>query len=130
MKTGGIGRSYRPGIAMQETPPLESDESLVDKKSVHTDFFDRGIGAGEKDTPAGLLSRIEYIIDLAKGNVLTVEYDKPEDQLKSIFAEIPTKNYEYFCKELAGLAAFQSPPPGLKDKNLEMIQVRIRLLRD
>jgi hypothetical protein len=128
LKTGVIGGSYQPGIAMQAAPLLKSDESTVKKERAHTDFFERKIGTGEKDRAADLLARMKYIIDFVKGKVLTVEYDGQAEQLKSIFAEIPAKNYESFCRKLTGLAAFQSPPPGLSDKDLQTIQIRIRFI--
>ncbi|RZB32305.1 MAG: hypothetical protein SRB2_04310 [Desulfobacteraceae bacterium Eth-SRB2] len=128
LKTGVIGGAYKPGIAMQAAPLLESNESTVEKKRVHTDFFERKISDGEKDRAADLLPRMKYIIDFVKGKVLTVEYDGQAEQLKSIFSEIPAKNYKSFCRELTGLGTFQNPPPGLTDKNLETIQVRIRFI--
>ena len=128
LKTGVIGGAYKPGIAMKAAPLRESDSSTAEKKSAHTDFFERKIGAGRKDRAADLLPRMKYIIDLVKGKVLTVEYDRQAERLKSIFAEIPAKNYESFCRELTGLAKFQNPPPDLSDKDLETIQVRIRFI--
>jgi len=128
IKTGVIGGADKPGIAMQAAPLLESDESTIEKESAHTVFFERKIGAGEKDRAADLLPRMKYIIDLVQGKVLTVEYDRQAERLKSIFAEIPAKNYQSFCRELTGLATFQNPPPGLSDKDLEMIQVHIKLI--
>jgi Putative zinc-finger len=130
LKTGVIGGAYKPGIAMQAAPPPESDESLVEEKSAHTDFFEREIDAGEKDRTADLLPRMKYIIGLVKGKVLTVEYDRQAERLKSIFAEIPAKNYKSFCRKLTGIGTFQSTPPDLSDKDLGMIQVRVRFLSD
>jgi hypothetical protein len=128
LKTGVIGGAYKPLVAMKAAPLSESDSSTAEKKSAHTDFFERKIDAGEKDRTADLLPRMKYIIDLVQGKVLTVEYDRYAEQLKSIFAEIPSKNYESFCRELTGLGTFQNPPPGLADKYPEMIQVRIRFI--
>ena len=130
LKTGVIGGTLKPGIAMHAAPLLESDESTVKKESAPTDSFERKIYAREKDRTADLLSRIEHIIDHAQGKILTVEYDRHTEQLKSIFAEIPAKNYESFCTQLTGLATFQNPPPDLSDKDLEMIRVRIRFLNN
>lgn len=130
LKTGVIGSFYEPGIVMQAAPLLESDESTVEKERAHTDSFERKIDAGEKDHAADLLSSMKHIIDLVKGKILTVEYDRQAEQLKSIYAEIPTKSYESFCRELTGLATFQNPPPDLTDKDLETIQVHIRFLSD
>jgi hypothetical protein len=128
LKTGVIGGAHKPGMVMQAAPLLESDESSVQKKSVHTDFFERKIDAGQKDRGADLFDRMKHIINHAQGKVLTVEHDGQTERLKSILAEIPTKNYDAFCTDLNGLATFQSPPPGLAHKDLEMIQVRIRFL--
>jgi len=130
LKTGAIGGAYKPGIAMQTAPLLENDESTVEKKSAHTDSFERKIDAGRRDLATDLLPRMKYIIDLVQGNVLTLEYGRHAEQLKSIFAEIPAKNYESFCTQLTGLGTFQSPPPRLADKYPEMIQVRVRFLSD
>jgi len=130
LKTGAIGGAYKPGIAMQAAPLLENDESTVEKKSARTDSFERKIDARRRDRATDLLPRMEYIIDHLQGKVLTLEYDRHAGQLKSIFAEIPAKNYKSFCRELTGLATFQSPPPGLTNKYPEMIQVRIRFLSD
>jgi hypothetical protein len=130
LKTGVIGGAYKPGIAMQAAPLLESDESTAEKKSAHTDSFERKIDTGRRDQAADLLPRMKYIIDFVQGKVLTLEYDRQAERLQSIFAEIPAKNYESLCRELTGLATFQNPPPDLSDKNLGMIQVRIRFLSD
>ena len=128
LKTGVIGDAYKPGIAMQAAPLLESDESTTEKKRADIDSFGRKIDAGEKDHTNNLLSRMKNIIDLVQGKVLTVEYDRQTEQLKSIFAEIPAKSYESFCEKLTGLAAFQNPPPDLTDKDLETIRVHIRFI--
>jgi len=130
LKTGVIGGTYKTGIAMQTAPLLESDESTVEKERAHTDSFERKIDAGEKGRTADLLSRMKHIIEVVKGKVLTVEYDRQAEQLKSIDAEIPAKSYESFCTELTNLATFQTPPPDLADKNLQTIRVRIRFLSD
>lgn len=128
LKTGFIGGAYKPAIAMQAAPPLENDESTVEKESAHTDSFERKIDAGRRDRSTDLLPRMKYIIDLVQGKVLTIEYDRQTERLKSIFAEIPAKNYKSFCRELTGLGTFQNLPPGLSDKDLETIQVRIRFI--
>ncbi len=128
LKTGVIGGAYKPGIAMQTAPLLESDESTAEKKRADIDSFGRKIEAGEKDHANNLPSSMKHIIDLVKGKILTVEYDRQAEQLKSISAEIPAKSYKLFCRELARLATFQNPPPDLTDKDPETIQVRIRFI--
>jgi len=128
LKTGVIGGFYEPGIAMQAVPLLESDESTAEKERADIDSFGRKIESRQKGQPVNLLSRMKHIIDLVKGKVLTVEYGRQAEQLKSIYAKIPAKNYESFCRELTGLATFQNPPPDLTDKDLETIQVHIRFI--
>jgi hypothetical protein len=127
-KTGVIGGAFKPSTAMQASPLLESEESTVEKESAHTDSFERKIDAGEKDRTVDLLARIKHIIDRSQGNVLTVEYDGQAEQIQSIDTEIPAKNYESFCRELTGVATFQTPPPDLADKDPVMIRVHIRLI--
>jgi hypothetical protein len=130
LKTGIIGGTLKPGIAMHATPLLESDESTVEKESAFADSFERKIEVQKKGRAADLLSRMKHIIDHAQGKMLTVQYDEPTEQIKLIFAELPAKNYESFCTQLTGLATFQTPPPDLADKDLETIQVRIRFMRN
>ena len=127
-KTGVTRSSTKLGVAMQTAPVPESNERTIEKESARTDSFERKIDVRKKDRSADLLSRMKHIIDHAHGKMLTVQYDGRTEQLKSIFAEIPAKNYKSFCKEITGLATFQNPPPDLADKDLETIQVRIRFI--
>ncbi len=128
LKTGVIGDFYEPGIAMQATPLLESDEKTTESERADIDSFGGKLEAGERGPATDLLSRMKHIIGLVQGKVLNVDYDSQAEQLKSIHAKIPTKSYKLFCKKLARLATFQSPPPDLTDKDLETIQVRIRFI--
>ncbi len=128
LKTGVIGDFYEPGIAMQATPLLESDEKATESERADIDSFGGKLEAGKRGPATDLLSRMKHIIGLVQGKVLTVDYDSQAEQLKSIHAKIPTKSYKLFCKKLARLATFQSPPPDLTDKDLETIQVRIRFI--
>jgi len=130
LKTGVIGGDFKPGIVIQAAPLLEGRESTVEKESAPANSFENKIDAGEKNRTSDLLARITRIINHAQGKVLAAEYDGQEAQLQSIDAEIPAENYESFCTQLTGLATFQSPPPHLANKNLEIIQVRLRFLSD
>lgn len=130
IKTGAIGGAFKPGIAMQAVPLLDSQESTVEKESAHTDSFKRKIDAREKARSTNLLARIKHIIDRAQGKILIVKYDRQTEQLQSIDAEIPAQSYESFCTQLTGLATFQNPPPDLADIDLETIRVRLCFLSD
>jgi hypothetical protein len=128
LRTGVIGGAVKPGIAMQAAPLSENQKSTIEKERAHIDFFEKKIGAGKKDRTADLFSRIKLMIDRAQGKILTVEYHGQAEQLKSIDAKIPAKTYDSFCRELTGLATFQTPPPDLSDKDLETIRVYIRFI--
>jgi hypothetical protein len=128
LKTGVIGDFYEPGIAMQATPLLESDEKATESERADIDSFGGKLEAGKRGPATDLLSRMKHIIGLVQGEVLTVEYDRQAEQLKSIHAKIPAKSYKLFCRKLARLATFQSPPPDLTDKDLETIKVHIRFI--
>ena len=130
LKTGDIISFYEPGIAIKATPLLESDEKATESKRADIDSFGGELEAGKRGPATDLLSRMKHIIGLVQGKVLTVDYDSQAEQLKSIHAKIPAKSYKLFCRKLARLATFQSPPPDLTDKDLETIQVRIRFLSD
>ena len=130
LKTGVIGGTFKPGIAMQAAPLLESQKSTVEKESAHTDSFERKIDAGEKDRTTDLVARIKHIIDDVQGKVLAVEYDGHAEKLPFIDAEIPARSYESFCTQLTGLTSFKIPPPDVANKDLETILVRIRFLTD
>jgi len=128
LKTGDIGSFYEPGVAVKTTPFLESDEKATESERADIDSFGGKLEAGKRGPATDLLSRMKHIIGLVQGEVLTVEYDSQAEQLKSIHAKIPAKNYKLFCRKLARLATFQSPPPDLTDKDLETIQVHIRFI--
>ena len=128
LKTGDIRSFYEPGVAIKAAPLLESDEKATESERANIDSFGGKLKAGKRGPATDLLSRMKHIIGLVQGEVLTVEYESQAEQLKSIHAKIPAKNYKLFCRKLARLATFQSPPPDLTDKDLETIQVHIRFI--
>lgn len=128
LKTGDIGSFYEPGIAIKAAPLLESDEKATESERADIDSFGGKLEAGKRGPATDLLSRMKHIVGLVQGKVLTVDYDRQAEQLKSIHAKIPAKSYKLFCRKLARLATFQSPPPDLTDKDLETIKVHIRFI--
>jgi hypothetical protein len=125
-----VGGTFKPGIVMQAEPLLEGRESTVETESTPANSFEKKIASGEKDRTSDLLARIKHIIHHAQGKVLAVKYDGQAELLQSIDAEIPAENYESFCTQLTGLAAFLNPPPDVTDNDLETIRVHIRFLSD
>lgn len=128
LKTGDIVSFYEPGIAIKAAPLLESDEKATESERADIDSFGGKLEAGKRGPATDLLSRMKHIVGLVQGKVLTVDYDRQAEQLKSIHAKIPAKSYKLFCRKLARLATFQSPPPDLTDKDLETIKVHIRFI--
>jgi len=126
LKTGFIDRAYEAGVAMDADSSLERDVIADEKGKTFKSSFERKVTAGQIAPAANLLHRVKNLIGFVDGKVLTVEYDKQTERLKSIHAEIPAKQYETFCEKLTRLVALQNPPPALSDKDRETIRVRIR----
>ncbi len=127
-KTDLAGSPYEPGVTMKAAPLVESDKRTDEDERTDIGSFGRKIEARQRGPVADLFSRIKHLIRLVEGKVLTVEYDRQTEQLKTIHMEIPAKSYESFCRELNRLATFQTPPPTLADKDLGTIRIQIRFI--
>ena len=112
-------------MAMQTTPFPESDKKTIEKERTDKDSLEGKIEAGQKYQVDDLLLRMNHIIWPLKGKILTKEYHKQKDRLKSIHVQIPAKNYASFCRELTRLATFKAPPPALSDESLESVKLLI-----
>jgi len=121
-----IGGAYTPDIAIQKMPSTEGDKKTIEKERPDKDTFGRKFEAGQKNQVDDVLLRMNHIIWPLKGKILTKEYYKQKDQLKSIHVQIPAENYAIFCRELIRLGTFETPPPALSDQSLETIKVLIR----
>jgi len=120
-----IGGAYAPDIAMQTTPLPEGDKKTIEKERTDKDFLGGKIEAGQKYQVDDLLLSLNHIIWPLKGKILTKEYHKQKDQLKSIHVQIPAKNYASFCRELNRLGTFTTPPPALSNQGLEAVKLLI-----
>ena len=128
LKTALTGDVYEPGITMEPAQAPKKDEKAARTGSLDSNFFERNVTTRHNATDADLLTTLENIIRRAQGKVSTVEIDPQTDRLKSIEAEIPAQGYPSFCRELARLATFQTPPPTLSDKDPDTIRVRISFI--
>ena len=128
LKTGFIDRAYETDVAEDADSPLERDVIADEKEITFKSSFERKVTAGQAAPVANFLPRVKNLIGLVDGKVLSVEYERQTEQLKSIHAEIPAKQYKTFCEKLTRLAAFQNPPPDLLDKDRETIRIRIRFI--
>jgi len=123
LKTEFIGSAY---VAMDADSSLERDVISDEKESTAKSSIERKVTAGQIAPAANLLQRVKNLIGLVDGRVLSEEYERQTEQLQSIYAEFPAKQYEMFCEQLTRFAALQNPPPALSDKDRETIRVRIR----
>lgn len=120
-----IGRSYAPDIVIQTTPLPESDKKTIEKERIDKDFLEGKIAAKQKKQVNDLLLRMNHIIWPLKGKILTKEYYKQKNRLKSIHVQIPAKNYASFCRELTHLGTFKTQPPAFSDKSQETVELLI-----
>ena len=121
-----IGSAYAPDIAVQTMPLSEGDKKTTQKNRGNKDTFEIKSDTEQKGHVDPLISRMNHILWPLKGKILTTEYRKQKDRLKSIHIQIPAENYESFCRELTRLGTFKTPPPAFSDKSLETVKLLIR----
>jgi hypothetical protein len=122
-----IGGAYAPDIAMQKMPLPEGDKKTTQKNLSDKDTFERTYETEQKSHVDPLISRMNHIIRPLKGKILTTEYRKQKDRLRSIHVQIPAESYATFCRELTRLGTFETPPPALSDQRLETVKLLINL---
>jgi len=125
LKSDAIGNVYAPDIAMQTMPLSEGDKKTIEQERTDKDTLGRKFEAKQKNQIDDVLLRINHIILPLKGKILTKEYNKPKDRLKSIQVQIPAESYASFCRELTRLGTFKTPPPALSDQSLEAVDLLI-----
>jgi len=96
------------GFSKEKRPVLE-EESRASFSNLHEPFV-----------------KVKELILLAEGRTLSVEYEPNTERPQSIRAEIPARNYKFFCDKLSRLANLQSFPPTVSEKDQGTIQIRIR----
>ena len=122
-----IGGAYAPDIAVQTMPLSEGDKKTTQKNRDDKDTFERKSETEQKSQVDDVLLRMNHIIWPLRGKILTKEYHKQKDRLKSIHVQIPAENYAIFCRELTRLGTFETPPPALSDQRLETVKLLINL---
>ncbi len=125
LKSDAIGNVYAPDIAMQTMPLSEGDKKTIEQERTDKDTLGRKFEAKQKNQIDDVLLRMNHIILPLKGKILTKEYNKPKDRLKSIQVQIPAESYASFCRELTRLGTFKTPPPALSDQSLETVKLLI-----
>jgi hypothetical protein len=74
------------------------------------------------------LPRLERLIELVGGEVVSVEYNEETNTLESIRAEIPARQIHTFYNKLKELGDLQAPPEAVSGEAHEVLPVFIRLL--
>ena len=78
--------------------------------------------------PEEVLSSVRELIKHVEGTVVSLEYDEETQQLRTIQASIPSRNYPVFYQELTRLAPLQAPPQAVSEEDRETIPVRITVI--
>jgi Putative zinc-finger len=120
-----IGGAYAPDMAIQKMPLAKGDKKTTEKERTDKDTFERKFETKQQYQVDDLLFRMNHIIRRLKGNILTKEYHRHINRLKSIYVQIPAKNYASFCRELNQLATFKTRPPALADKSFDTVTLHI-----
>jgi hypothetical protein len=126
LKKEFIDRAYEAGGDMEADSFFEREQIADEKERTLKSSAERSVTAGHIAPAANLLHRVKNLVQLVDGRVLSEEYESQTNQLQSIHAEIPAKQYEIFRSKLTRFATLQTSPPVLSDKDRETIQVRIR----
>jgi len=112
---------------------------LLDRGKIETSRFEKGespeLSRGVPSVEEGVdakFSRFDEIgskvidlIESVKGRVVSIEHKKQGKGLQSIYAEIPGRHFEAFCKELRQLANVETPPPNITGMDQESIPIHI-----
>jgi hypothetical protein len=122
----------RPRTARLAAPKAEMKKDTLKRERQGTGFSKEKRPVLEEDTrppSSGLhepFVNVKEFIVLAEGRTLSVEYEPNTERPQSILAEIPARNYKFFCDKLSRLAILQSFPPTVSEKDQGKIQIRIR----
>jgi hypothetical protein len=111
-----------------EEEELSGEEGLGDVVPLSSgEIPQREIPVGRLE-PEEMLSSVRELIKHVEGTVVSLEYDEETQQLRTIHAEIPSRNYPVFYEELTRLAPLQAPPQAISEEDQETIPVRITVI--
>jgi hypothetical protein len=105
-----------------ETSRLKEGERPVLSRGAHS--VEEGIDA-KLSRFDEIGSKVIDLIESVKGRVVSIEHKKQGKGLQSIYAEIPDRHFEAFCKELRQLANLETPPPNITGMDQESIRIHI-----
>jgi hypothetical protein len=125
LNTSVTDAASKPDLGMKAAPVQKSDEKSGEKERTDKDLSGRHLEIRQNNQVENFLSSMDHILRSLKGNILTKEYHKQSNRLKSIHVQLPSENYTSFCRELTRLAVFKTPPPVLSDESLETLNLLI-----
>jgi hypothetical protein len=122
----------RPRTARLAAPKAQVEKDMLKRERQVTGLSKEKSPVIEEESRSSFSSlqdtfvKVKELILLAEGKTLSVEYGPHSDQLKSIRAEIPARNYKSFCDKISRLAVLQPFPPPPSESDVRTIQIRIR----
>jgi hypothetical protein len=119
------GAASKPDLGMEAATMQKSNEKSVEIERTDKDLPGRHLESRQKNQVESLLTGMDRILSSIKGRILTKEYHKQSNLLKSILVQIPSKNYISFCRKISILATFKTPPPPHSGKNRETVDLLI-----
>jgi len=74
------------------------------------------------------ISKVQDLIGLVGGKVLSEEYGIKSGSPHYITAKIPAENYHSFIERLGGLGVLQPPAPAIPERDQDTVQIRIQFI--
>jgi hypothetical protein len=100
------------------------------REDFNLEIADKEKGDAEKDVPRMATPRegnLQDIITALGGKIIESEYNKDTQVLESLIIEIPVDNYPKLIKTLEERGEIQKPYPAIKEKDQEVITIRLIL---
>jgi len=124
----GVAKRARP-----KTPEEVPDAVDEEREALAAPLGDSGRSYKDRALPSSLplkksLSRVQELVTLNHGRVLSVEYEESTRNPRSILVDIPADRIKTFFNSLKTLGYFKTPLPIPFEDTGEMIQVLIRFL--
>jgi hypothetical protein len=127
-------RSRYAGRTVPKAAQAPEEEELSGEGGL-SDMVPLSSGEGpEQEIPVGrlepeeMLLSVKELIKHVEGTVVSLKYDEETQQLRTIHAEIPSRNYPFFYQELTRLAPLRAPPQAISEEDQETIPVRITVV--
>ena len=127
LHTDTLGTALQPNLAIKTAPMREMAKKSSEEERIDKDLYARSMETRQKSQNETFLSRLNHILAPLKGDILSVNTSRSSGRFKSVLVEIPSENYESFCKDIIRFASFKTPPPALSAKSPETLKLLINV---